>query len=201
MMHELLKTRYSPRVFSDRTVEHGKIVSLLEAAQWSPSSMNGQPWRFIVASKEDDANFKNLLGLLYDANKAWAKNAAVLILTIAKLDNDSNGQLNKHAFYDLGNSVANLTFQAMYMNLFIRQMGGFNVEDARNVFSIPKGYEPVSVLAVGYKGNADVLPENLKIREQAVRTRKDLNEIAFEEKFGKPYLNNKGIELSLRKAG
>ena len=58
MMHELLKKRYSPRIFSDKIIEHDKIISLLEAAQRSPSSMNGQPWRFIVSSKEKDVIFR-----------------------------------------------------------------------------------------------------------------------------------------------
>ena len=200
MIHELLKKRYSPRVFANKNIEHEKILNLLEAARWSPSSMNGQPWRFIIASKEDISNFNNLLGVLNERNQTWAKDAAVLILTIAKLDYDSAGQLNKHALYDLGNAAANLTFQATAMDLFVRQMGGFNVEKARDVFSIPGGYEPVCVLAAGYKGNPEILPESLKVREKAVRTRKDLGEIAFLGKFGKPY-TEVGQDLNLRKTG
>ena len=200
MIHELLKKRYSPRVFADKNIEHEKIVGLLEAARWSPSSMNGQPWRFIIASKEDISNFNNLLSVVNEHNKTWAKNAAVLILTVAKVDFDSTGQLNKHAWYDLGNAVANLTFQATAMDLFVRQMGGFNVEKARDVFSIPEGYQTVSVLAVGYKGNPEMLPEALRIGEKTARTRKDLDEIAFKEKFGKPYIELEH-DVSLRKAG
>jgi nitroreductase len=198
MINELLKKRYSPRVFADNIIEREKILNLLEAARWSPSSMNGQPWRFIIASKEDISNFNNLLGILNESNRIWAKNAAVLILTIAKLNYDSAGQLNRHALYDLGNAVAHLTFQATAIDLFVRQMGGFNVEKAREVFSIPEGYEPVSVIAAGYKGNPEILPESLRIREKAVRTRKNLDEIAFKEKFGKPY-NNVEQDLNLKK--
>lgn len=200
MIHELLKKRYSPRVFADKKIEPEKIVGLLEAARWSPSSMNGQPWRFIIAPKEDISNFNNLLNVINEHNQVWAKNAAVLILTITKVSYDSTGQLNKHALYDLGNAVANLTFQATAMDLFVRQMGGFNIEKARDIFSIPEGYQPVSVLAVGYKGNPEMLPEALRIREKTIRTRKDLDEIAFKEKFGKPYFELEH-DVSLRKAG
>ncbi|MGA7719862.1 MAG: nitroreductase family protein [Ignavibacteriaceae bacterium] len=200
MIHELLKKRYSTRAFADKKVEPEKIINLLEAARWSPSSMNGQPWRFVIASKQDIVNFNNLVSVLNEPNQIWAKNAAVLILTIAKLDYDAAGQLNKHALYDLGNAVANLTFQATAMDLFVRQMGGFNTDNARNLFSIPAGYEPVSVLALGYKGNPEALPEPLKVREKAARTRKGLYEIAFMEKFGKPY-NNIGPDVNFRKTG
>jgi nitroreductase len=200
MMHELLKKRYSPRIFSDKNIEQEKIVGLLEAAQWSPSSMNGQPWRFIVASKEDEVGFNSLVGILYEQNQTWAKGAAVLILTIAKLDFDSNGQLNRHALYDLGNAVANLTFQATATDLFVRQIGGFSVEKARHSLSIPEGFEPVSMLAIGYKGNPELLSESLRAREKAVRTRKSLDEIAFEGKFGNSFIK-KEKEIKFRKAG
>jgi nitroreductase len=200
MIHELLKKRYSPRAFSNKNVESEKIVNLLEAARWSPSSMNGQPWRFIIAQKEDKINFDNLFSVVNEHNQEWAKNAAVLILTIAKIDYDFNGQSNIHALYDLGNAVANLTVQATTMDLYVRQMGGFSAGKARNVFSIPEGYQPVSVLALGYKGDIEILPENLKVREKAARTRMNLAEIAFKGKFGEPYVEIKQNK-DLKRAG
>ncbi len=194
MIHELLAKRYSPRALSDKTIDTEKIVDLLEAAHWAPSSMNEQPWRFIIARKEDSSDFHNILGVLNETNKLWAKNASLLILTIAKLETDSAKQINKYALYDLGNAVANLTFQATSMDLFVRQMGGFNPDKAIEVFSIPYDYFPVSVLALGYKGNPDNLPEFLNVRENSVRTRKNLDELAFTGKFGLPYLLSKHVQ-------
>lgn len=52
-LNELLSSRWSPRAFSDRQIEPSKIVTLFEAARWSPSSANEQPWHFIAATKED----------------------------------------------------------------------------------------------------------------------------------------------------
>ncbi len=40
MIHELLKKKYSPRVFADNEIVVEKLISLLEAARWAPSSMN-----------------------------------------------------------------------------------------------------------------------------------------------------------------
>ena len=194
MIHELLAKRYSPRALSNETIDTEKIVDLLEAARWAPSSMNEQPWRFVIARKEDKSDFHKILGVLNETNILWAKNASLLILTIAKLETDLSKQINKYALYDLGNAVANLTFQATSMDLFVRQMGGFNADKAIEVFSIPYDYSPVSVLALGYKGNADNLPEFLNIRENSVRTRKNLDELAFTGKFGFPYLLSKHIQ-------
>ena len=198
MIHELLKKRFSPRTFSDKKIEHEQIVDLLEAARWAPSSMNEQPWRFLIAEKDDPQTFNNLLGSLKVNNQAWAKNASLLILTMARIDSEITKQINKHALYDLGNSVAHLTFQAMTMGIYIRQMGGFDPDKTRAIFAVPDNFIPVSVLAIGYKGNPESLPEDLKKKELALRQRKDLSEIAFTGKFGNSFsekLNQETVKI------
>ncbi len=184
MLHEIIKNRYSTRAFSDKSIDTDKILSLFEAARWSPSSRNEQPWRFIIGLKDDQAVFNKIANILNPKNKIWAAKAPVLILTIAKLNVNSSDQINRHALHDLGLAIANLTFQASAIDLYVHQMGGFDQEKAREIFMIPDNYEPVTVLAVGYKGDPDLLPENLKIREISERKRKDLSEIVFSEKFG-----------------
>ncbi len=86
-----------------------------------------------------------------DANRQWAQQAPVLILAVAKLDFDHVARPNRHALYDLGQAVANLTVQATALDLQIHQMGGFDPRSARELFAIPAGYEPVAVLALGYQ--------------------------------------------------
>ena len=49
----LLRQRWSPRAFADRPVEPEKLLRLWEAARWSASCANQQPWYFLVATKED----------------------------------------------------------------------------------------------------------------------------------------------------
>lgn len=60
-IHDLLRRRWSLRAFSERSVEPAKLRRLLEAARWAPSSFNEQPWCFIVATKEDPAEYERLL--------------------------------------------------------------------------------------------------------------------------------------------
>ena len=69
--------------------------------------------------------------------------------------------------------------RAVDLGLSIHPMGGFDPEKAKQTFSIPAPYEPVAMLALGYKGNSDDLPEDLLKRETAERVRKPLNEFAF----------------------
>ena len=176
-IHELLARRWSPRTFSDRPVEPAKLAQLFEAARWAPSSYNAQPWAFIVATREDAEGYNRLLSTLVDVNRQWAQQAPVLILAVAKLDYNHVARPNRHALYDLGQAVANLTVQATALDLYIHQMGGFDPRSARELFAIPAGYEPVAVLALGYQEAPPPDP--------AVRTRKPLTDFVFAGSWGR----------------
>jgi nitroreductase len=182
-VHDFIRSRWSPRAFSDRAVEPEKLLSLLEAARWAPSSYNHQPWSFIVATKDDATEYNRLLSTLVEFNQGWAKNAPVLILTVAKIRTD-DGKTNRHAFHDVGLALENLILQATSLGLFAHQIGGFNPETAREIYQIPEGYEPATVVTVGYPGDPQNLPDGLRDRELAPRTRKPLTEFVFTEKWG-----------------
>ena len=177
-IHELLARRWSPRTFSDRPVEHAKLAQLFEAARWAPSCYNAQPWTFIVATREDAEGYNRLLSTLVEANRQWAVQAPVLILAVAKLDFNHVARPNRHAYYDLGQAVANLTFQATAAGLQIHQMGGFDPRLARELFAIPAGYDPVAVLALGYQEGPPADP--------SARTRKPLADFVFSGSWGRP---------------
>ena len=185
-IHEVIGRRWSPRAFSERPVESDKLQSVLEAARWAPSSWNDQPWAYLVATREDRENYEALFGVLMEMNRAWAGKAPVLLLTLAHTRLEKDGQPNRHGFYDLGQATANLIIQATSLGLATHQMGGFRVEPARVRFGIPEGWEPVSVIALGYPGNAESLPEPLREREAAQRRRKPLAEFVFSGTWGHP---------------
>lgn len=178
-IHELLAGRWSPRAFDERPVEPGKLRSLFEAARWAPSSSNEQPWRFVVATKEDQAAYDRLLACLVEGNRKWAFRAPVLILSVACMNFEDEGKPNRHAFHDVGLATENLLLQATALGLAAHPMAGFDIEKARTDLKIPSGYEPVAMIAVGYSGELNVLPEYLQQRELKPRERKPLTEIAF----------------------
>ncbi len=183
-VHDLIRRRRSPRAFAGRPVEPEKLRSLLEAARWAPSSSNEQPWAYLVATREEPEQFARLLGVLVEGNRAWAQKAPVLMLSVAKLRFDKNGNLNRHAFHDVGLATANLVTQATAMGLSAHQMAGFDAEKAREVFAIPEGWEPVAAIALGYPGDASALTGRLRDLELAPRTRKPLEEFVFTGRWG-----------------
>ncbi|KAF3889585.1 MULTISPECIES: nitroreductase family protein [Nostocales] len=183
-IHDLIRRRWSPRAFADRPVEQEKLLTLLEAARWAPSSYNHQPWSFIVATKDDPTEHKRLLSTLAELNQGWAKNAPVLILAVAKLYFD-DGRVNRHALHDVGLALENLVIQATAFGLSVHQIAGFNVESARKQYKIPEGYEPTTALAVGYPGDPQSLSNELRERELAPRIRKPLKQLVFFGEWGK----------------
>jgi len=184
-IHPLIAGRRSIRGFASTPVEPETLASLMEAARWAPSCMNEQPWSFIVATKANKSDFDRLLGCLIEFNVQWAQHAPVLLLSVAKLTFESTGKLNRHAFHDVGQAIANLTFQATVSGLVVHQMAGFDLEKARREFSIPQDYEPVATAAIGYPGNSADLPEKLRTKDESPRIRKPLADFVFESEWGR----------------
>jgi nitroreductase len=183
-IHPLLAQRRSWRAFSSGMIEPETLGLLLEAARWAPSCMNEQPWSFIVSTRQNSSEFERLLSCLREFNVRWAQHAAALILSVARLTFASNGEPNSHALHDLGQAIANLTFQANACGLTVCQMAGFDIEKARQTFFIPSDHEPVAVVAIGYPGGADSLPEKLRQKTLAPRQRKPAEEFVFEGSWG-----------------
>jgi nitroreductase len=185
-VHELVARRWSPRAFSERPIEPEKLRSVFEAARWAPSSMNEQPWRFIMASRDDEATWNKLLACLVETNRMWAFRAPVLILSVANLNFEENGRPNRHALHDTGMAVENLVLQAVACGLAAHQMAGFDVEKARAGFRIPAEYQPLAVIAVGYPGDPTILPDNLRARELSPRERNEAAAFVFSGEWGRP---------------
>lgn len=180
----LLTQRWSPRAFANRPVEPEKLLRLWEAARWSASCANQQPWYFLVATKEDDAEYARLLSCLRENNQQWASSAPVLMVSVAKLSFDANGQANRYAFHDVGLAVANLIVQATALGLFVHQMAGFYPDKVRELYSVPDGFEPVAGIVLGYPGDPGILSEELQQRELAPRVRKPLETFVFQGAWG-----------------
>jgi nitroreductase len=185
-IHEVLERRWSPRAFADRPIEAEKLRSLFEAARWTASSMNEQPWRFILACRTHAEDFEKAAACLMPMNRAWAQNAPVLVFAIAKKAFSQNDSPNRVALYDLGQAVANLAMQATSLGLSLHQMGGIDVEKVRSTYAIPPEFEPVTAIAIGYAGDHETLPEELRRREIAPRTRHPFEKFVFSHKWGKP---------------
>lgn len=178
----LLKQRYSPRVFKDKPIPHKHLTQLFEAARWSPSSNNLQPWRFIYAKKGTPA-YQSIFECLSDFNKTWTGNAPLLMLTAYK-EKDDSGRDNFHALHDLGLAVGFMTMQAQFLNIAMHQMAGVDWKKAQKIFNVPDGFHITTAIAVGYYGgNVHNLPTDLRNQEMEARSRMLQEKFTFKESW------------------
>lgn len=180
----LLTERWSPYTFADRPVAKSDLCSLFEAARWAASSYNEQPWRYIVATRENAAEFARLLSCLVEANQAWAKAAPVLALGVVNMKFSHNGTDNRVATHDLGLGSGNLCVEATARGLCVHQMAGILPDKARELYDIPATAEAWPGLAIGYPGDPSQFPPALKERDLTPRTRKPLAEFVFTGQWG-----------------
>lgn len=178
-VHQLIRDRWSPRAFADRSISAEEVKSLLEAAQWAPSCFNAQPWAFVVATRDEPEDFARLLSCLVPANQDWAKAASMLMITSARAAFEHNGKPNRHAWHDVGLAMAQLTLQAESLGLRVHQMGGIDIEKTRETLGVPEGWDPVTGVAIGYQGDPESLSEKLRSSEVGGRERKPLSEFVF----------------------
>lgn len=181
---ELLVERWSPYAFASRPVAESDLRSLFEAARWSASSYNEQPWSYVVATQADPAGFAKLLACLVEANRAWASAAPVLALGCTSLTFARNGKPNDAALHDLGAASTSLSLEATARGLAVHQMVGILPNAAREAYRIPETVRPLTALAIGYAADPAAAPESLRSRDLAPRTRKPLAEFVFGGAWG-----------------
>jgi nitroreductase len=184
---ECIAARWSPYVFDPRPVPAAELCSLFEAARWAPSSYNEQPWRYVVARREEPEEHARLLSCLVEANRAWAQHAPVLALGIAVLRFARNGRPNRAAHHDLGLAAGNLLTEATLRGLSVHQMIGIDPERARELYAIPAEAEALTGIAIGYAGDPERAGEpKLAERDRTPRERRPLPAFVFAARFGEP---------------
>lgn len=178
-INPLLADRHSPYAFDPaRAVSEADLAALFEAARWSMSSYNAQPWRYIVGVKERDPDlWQNVFDVLVEGNQGWAANAPVLALGIVEHCFEHNNKPNKAAVHDLGAASAMLTVEATARGLSVHQMVGIEPDRARETFDLTGSLEPFTALAIGYAGDPGHISEKLAERDKQPRTRKSLDEL------------------------
>ena len=180
----VIAARRSLRAFSDKPVETVKIERMIEAARWSPSCANRQPWRFVIVTMGDPA--RPALEEALNAGNAWAKRAPVLIVTGAGKADGAVVESREYFLHDTGLAMMSLLYRAVDQGLLVHPMAGWKEEPLKAALSLPDDFRPIAVIAVGYAGKPEDLDEETRRKDEAPRTRKETGEIAFRGRFGDP---------------
>ncbi|NMM50411.1 nitroreductase family protein [Marinigracilibium pacificum] len=175
-VHDLIKSRWSTRSFREEKISDEKLRLLFEAASWAASSMNEQPWRYIYAHK-GSSSFDKMAECLMEGNYKWAKDSAILILSLAKKTFTRNGNINTHSFHDVGAANTTLLLQAVNEGILGHMMGGYDKDKTIQTFNIEDDLEPVCYIALGYPDEPHKLDQPFRDREIGKRSRKKIDEI------------------------
>ena len=181
----LLTQRSSPYTFDpNRTVAEQDLRALFEAARWTMSSYNAQPWRYIVGVKSRSPEvWQQIYEALVAGNQGWAQHAPVLALGLTNNIFEHNGKENKAAMHDLGAASANLTFEATARGISVHQMIGIEADKAAETFSLAPEITPLTALAIGYAGDNPELATELAERDKRPRERIDVSDFLISGSF------------------
>lgn len=172
---DLIKERWSPRSYSGTPVTEEEVLTILEGASWAPSANNSQPWRYVYAIA-GTPGFDKLFSALMPGNQPWAKNAGALILSVGIKELPDLEQKNHYYAHDTGMSNAFLLLQADSMGINGHVMAGFHKQQIAESLELLATEEPLVIISLGRRDDAEKLEEPYKSRELAPRTRKPLSE-------------------------
>lgn len=168
--------RWSPRAFDGSVIDEKVLARIFEAARWSPSCFNEQPWRFYTSTS---SSFDDFLTVLVEGNQAWVKTASVIGFVAARQKFARNGKDNAYAEYDCGAAWMALALQCRKEGLYSHGMAGFDKEAAQKLLGLNDSEEKVKMaFCIGRLANLDALDEEKRAKEKP-NSRKALNEIWF----------------------
>jgi nitroreductase len=177
----LLLDRWSPRAMSGEEISQEELMRLFEAARWAPSSFNAQQWRALYARRGTE-HWQMFFDLLVEANKLWAKNAAVLVVFISRKMFEHNNEPSITHSYDCGAAWENFALQGFRQGFVVHGMEGFDYDRARKGLEIPDEFQVEAMAVVGKPGAKELLPEKLRARESP-NDRRKLSESVHEGAF------------------
>lgn len=179
--------RWSPYRFEPRAIEDAQLQRCFDAARWAASSYNDQPWYFIVARRDQEAEFQRALQCLVEPNQVWAQHVGALVLTVIRTRFRQNDKPNRVALHDLGAAAAHFALQAAAEGLQAHQMGGVNLSQVRAAYQIPDGFEPQTAIAIGYPDTGPSADDDpLAQRDAAPRRRQALSDFVFTGRWEQP---------------
>ena len=150
-LHPLLRSRFSPLAFDpDTVIGDGAVDVLLEAARWSPSAGNSQPWAFVIAPRGSHEHAL-VTRRLAASSARWAPSASLLVVNIAHRHvENTDMEFSEFADYDLGQAVAHMTLQAQALGFACRQFRAFDLECLTDDLELTPGWQIRSMTAIGH---------------------------------------------------
>ena len=163
MLLKCIKERFSVRKFQDRKIEQEKIDILMEAARLAPSASNKQTWHFVVIR---DKEKRKQLTDICRGQKFVSEAPITIAICNTNLDYVMTcGQ--KAPVIDGAIAGEHIVLQAVELGLGSCWIGAFYHDKMAELINLPKDYQVVGLLPVGYPA-VEKGSRNLKAIEEVV---------------------------------
>ncbi len=183
-----LQERRARRSLKEEALPAEVLERLAKAAVLAPSCFNNQPWRLVFVSRSTSPEKHAAIGAALTAGNAWALTAPVYCILCTKPSLDCRlDEGRDYAAFDLGQAALALQLQAWKEGLTAHPMAGFSVKKVKTALGVPEDMLALCMVAIGYRGQPEDLPEAMREKEREGRSRKPLGETVFLDAFGSSF--------------
>jgi len=158
---EAVQTVLAVRSYQDKPLPREVVQRIVEAGRLTGSSMNGQPWHFIVVENRETLR---QLGALARTGSYIAQAPLAVVVAIDK---------TQYAVSDASRAI-----QSMILTAWAEGVGFLGMEEVKALLGIPVGLDLLGIIPFGYP---------TQVRSQGKKRRKSLSEVAYHERFGQPF--------------
>ncbi len=149
---DAIRSRRNVRAYTDQSISHRDLERILEAGRRAPSSMNWQPWDFVVVRDRDQ---------LVELAKVWqgAGHVAHSAATIALVASEPEDARHRDWLqYDFGQATANMMLAATDLGIGSGHSAVLDQDQARHVLGFPGGSFCAYLIALGYPADRPLRP-------------------------------------------
>ncbi|UGV41758.1 nitroreductase family protein [Methanococcoides orientis] len=168
---ETILARRSIREYTEDPVSNDEINTILECGRWAPSGLNNQPWKFIIVRNED--TIKKLADCTHYSKIVLQAKVLIAIY----LDQETMYHHDKDVLA-IGASIQNMLLACEDLGLGAVWLGEIlkKSEQVNDLLEVPESLELMAVLAIGHP-----------VEKERSSTRKTIDEITFNEKYGEKW--------------
>ncbi len=163
---DAVRTVLAVREFRDIPVPPEVVRQIVEAGTLTASSMNRQPWHFIVV---DDRATLERLGELARTGPYIAQAPLAVVVTIRE---------TRFAVSDASRAIQSMVLTAWSAGVGSNWVGFFGLEDVKPLLAIPDDYNVLAILPFGYP---------VRTVGEGRKRRKPLGDVASHGRFGQPF--------------
>ncbi len=163
---DAVRTVLAVRAYQNKPVPPETIRRVVEAGRLTASSMNGQPWHFVVVENRDTLR---QLGALAPTGSYIAQAAFAIVVAIED---------SPYAVSDGSRAIQSMILTAWSEGVGSNWVGFGSLPAVNTLLGIPNEFQVLSMVPFGYPA---------KSVGQGKKKRKSLAQVAHRERFDQPF--------------